>query len=252
MNCKNKNNTLTFDESVKGWTSFHSFIPDFMVGMNNKFFTFNNGELFEHHSDDAPRNTYYGVTSPSKVSIMMNDNPSEIKELQAVSLEGNETWEAIIQAFVSNSDDVIESSIKRVEFVKKEGLWYAYARRNESPNHFDSKSTYGIGVVTDVTGTTVTVNGFSSSLVEGDTIIRGDDLTTIGQVISSDTQSGVTILELSSVGSLGNGDFLVGMKDPRIEGGNLRGYTMRFDLTNTDVDKVELFAINAEVMKSFT
>jgi len=254
MSCNNKNNTLTFDEDVKGWTSFHSFTPDFMVGMNNEFFTFNNGELYLHHSDTVDRNTYYGVLSPSRIELMMNDSPSEIKEIQAVSLEGNETWSTIIKAFVSNVDDFIQSSIQRVEFVKKEGLWYAYARRNES-THFDSKSTYGIGIITDVDtiGNIVTINGFNSSITSGDTIIRGDDLVTIGEIITTNTDDDlVTTIQLSTVGDLAVGQFLVGAKDSRIEGGNLRGYTLKFEMTNDDTDKVELFAVNAEVMKSFT
>jgi hypothetical protein len=45
---------------------------------------------------------------------------------------------------------------------------------------------------------------------------------------------------------------MFGKKNPRVEGGNLRGYTMRMDLTVTSDDMVELFATNAEVMKSFT
>lgn len=254
MSCNSRDNTLTYDELVKGWTSFHSFIPDFMVGMNNKFFTFSNGELFQHHSDNVPRNTYYGVQSPSRVAIMVNDNPSEIKELQAVSLEGNNTWEALIKAFVSNSDDFIESSITRAEFVKKEGIWYAYARRNESPNHFDSKSTYGIGTIFNVEpiGNLISVTGNNTSLCVGDSIVRGSDLLTIGVIQAITPITNGVVIELNGVGTLANGDFVLGMKDPRIEGGNLRGYTLRMDLENTEDDKVELFAVNAEVMKSFT
>lgn len=252
MNCNNRDNTLTYDEQVKGWTSFHSFIPDFMLGMNNKFFTFNNGDLYQHHSDNVPRNTYYGLQSPSKVSIMMNDAPSDIKELQAISLEGNYTWETLIRAFVSVQDEFLESSITRAEFVRKEGIWYAYARRNESENHFDSKSTYGIGTITEVAGNVISVQGDSSSLCVGDAIIRGNDLVNIGIIQSITPTLLGTDIELDSVGSLASGEFVLGMKDPRIEGGNLRGYTIRMDLENTEDNKVELFAVNAEVMKSFT
>lgn len=40
-------------------------------------------------------------------------------------------------------------------------------------------------------------------------------------------------------------------KDPRIEGGEIRGYYMQVDLENDDTEKVELFAINSNVVKSF-
>lgn len=252
MSCNNKNYTVSFDEKVKGWTSFHSFFPDFMLGMNNKFFTFTGGNVFIHHSPNVERNTYYGVRYPSKISVMMNDNPSDIKELQAVSLEGNYSWESLLRAYVSNIDDFIQSSIKEVEFVKKEGIWYAYARRNEDPLHEDSKSTYGIGRVSSISGTIITVNGYSDLLVAGDQIVKGDDFSIIGTVTSSSQTDSITTIQLSSVAGLSVNDFIIGMKDPRIEGGNLRGYTMRFDLEIDKPDKVELFAVNAEVMKSFS
>ena len=131
MSCSKQESTITFDEMVKGWTSFHNYSPDCMVGMNNMFLSFSGGNLYLHDSDSVNRNTFYGTQSPSKVSLMVNDNPSEIKLLQAVSLEGNYSWSTLIEAYISNVDDAIRSSIKEVEFIKKEGIWYAYARRNE-------------------------------------------------------------------------------------------------------------------------
>jgi len=240
--------TLTFDEKAKGWTSFHSYFPEDMLGMNNKFFSFKDGELYQHHSDSVDRNTYYGKFSPSKIGVMVNDHPSEIKELQAISLEGNDTWETLIKAYISNSDDYMESSIHTVEFVKKEGIWFAYARRNESDVAFDSKATYGIGIVDAVVGLDVTFNGGSISLTVGDQIIRGSDLLVIGKVTAI---VGNTIT-LDAVGDLAVGEYILGAKDSRIEGGNLRGYTLRMDLTNSSTEKVELFAVNAEVMKSYS
>ena len=242
------NKTLTFDEKAKGWTSFHSYFPEDMLGMNNKFFSFKDGELYQHHSDSVDRNTYYGEFSPSKIGVMVNDHPSEIKELQAISLEGNDTWETLIKAYISNSDDYMESSIHTVEFVKKEGIWFAYARRNESDVAFDSKATYGIGIVDAVVGLDVTFNGGSISLTVGDQIIRGSDLLVIGTVTAI---VGNTIT-LDAVGDLAVGEYILGAKDSRIEGGNLRGYTLRMDLTNDSTEKVELFAVNAEVMKSYS
>ena len=244
----NTNKTLTFDEKVKGWTSFHSYFPDFMVGMNNKFFSFNNGELYEHHSDNVARNNYYGTQYSSKISVMINDAPSDIKELQTLGLEGNASWDAVLKAFVSNSDETIESTIASSEFVQKEGKWYAYARRNESSGAFDSKSTYGLGTISDLTATTFVLNGGSTSLCIGDTIVRGSNSSQIGVITDIDGD----LITLDTTAGLVNGDYVVGMKDSRIEGGNLRGYVIRVDLENDAIGAIELFSINAEVMKSFS
>lgn len=252
MSCNKSDNTLTFDERAKGWTSFHTYTPDYMTGMNNKFFSFKGGDLYIHNSDNVNRNTFYGIQYPSKIALMMNDAPSDIKEIQNVSLEGNNAWATLITAFVSNVDDTILSSISEVEFVKKEGIWFAYARRNESENHFDSKSTYGIGTVQDILGTIITVAGRNTSITTGDDIIRAADLSIIGTITSSTTLGDVTTITASGIGGLIVGDFIVGRKDPRIEGGNLRGYTLRMDLETQKSSKVELFAVNAEVMKSYS
>ena len=252
MNCNKSSNTITFDEKVKGWTSFHSYTPDFMIGMNNKFYSFNGGDLYLHNSDNVPRNTFYGVQYPSRISLMVNDSPQDIKELQAVSLEGNYAWDASIEAYVSNVDDYIGSSIDNSEFVKKEGIWFAYARRNESTTSFDSKSTYGIGVIQDIVGNIVTVNGRNQVITSGDSIVKGSDLVIAGTIQDITVVGNTTTIELSSVTGLLVGDFIVGQKNARVEGGNLRGYTLRMDLEITQDSKVELFAVNSEVAKSYS
>jgi hypothetical protein len=142
------------------------------------------------------------------------------------------------------------SSIDSVEFEKKEGIWYAYARRNEDSGQLDSKSAYGIGVVDSINGNTIKIKGFSDLIVSGDSLVKGSNLTVIGKIETSERDGDYTNLTLNSTSGLSIGDFLIGTKNPRIEGGNLRGYTIRVDLEITKNDKVELFAVNNEVIKS--
>ena len=246
--------TIAFSERVKGFPTFYSFLPDWMKSLNNNFYSVKDGQLYIHNSENVPHNTFYGVQYASTVGLMVNESPSDIKELQAISLEGNYSWNALITAYVSMTDDFIQSTIDEVEFVKKEGIWYAYARRNEDTTSFDSKSTYGIGEITDITSNTITVNGHSKILTFGDSVARGADLGIGGTVVTNsfDYETGLTTIELSAVAGLIVGDFVFGMKHARTEGGNLRGYTMRVDLDITKDDKVELFVVNSEIMKSFS
>ena len=51
------NFTVTYSQKAKGFPSFYSFVPENMIGMNNRFFSFKNGELYLHNSDEAERNT---------------------------------------------------------------------------------------------------------------------------------------------------------------------------------------------------
>lgn len=253
MACKKDKYTITFDEKVKGWTSFHSYYPDYMLGINNKFFSFKEGNLYLHNSDKVDRSNYYGESFPSRVSLMVNESPSDVKLLQAVSMEGSHPWKVAIEAYVSDVSDAISSSLKETDFYKKEGLWYAHARRNENENHTDSRSTYGIGETSTVIVNQIQVNGGNSSLTVGDTILRGSDLAEVGVVDSHSKSGGTTTINFLSTNiTLNQGDFVLGRKNPRIEGGNLRGYTMRMNLEISNIDKIELFAVNSEVMKSFT
>ena len=249
LNCGDSE-TISFSETVKGWTSFYSFVPELMLGMNNNFFSFKNGELYIHHSGKVKRNTFYGVQYPSKISVMFNDSPSIIKEILTVSLEGNYSWDSLITAFVSSIDDNLKSSIKSIEFVQKEGIWYGYARRNEDSKQLDSKSSYGVGKVLNTGLNTITVLGYNDIMVEGDVLVKGSDLSIIGTIQKIEKNGNETTLTMSSTTGVLKDDFVVGMKNPRVEGGNLRGYTMRFDMEIMKDDKVELFAVNNEVIKS--
>lgn len=242
--------TMSFNETIKGWTSFHTIYPDWMLGMNNEFYSFKNGDLYIHHQDDVPRNNFYGVQYDSKISMMVNSSPSDIKEIKAFSLEGNKPWSMKIKAYVREIDDFTESSILTSEFINKEGIWYAYARRNEDPKQVDSKSAYGIGVVTHIEGNQVYVLGGNSLITQND-VVANENMDVLGTIENSEVLLDQIILTLSDTSGISVDDFLIGVKDARIEGGNLRGYTIRLDLTNSDVSKVELFAVNTEISKSF-
>lgn len=241
--------TISFNEDIKGWTSFHSFSPEWMIGMNNQFYSFNGGNLFQHYTNEN-RNEFYGVSYPSKLSVMVNMNPSVIKELQNVSLEGNTPWDIIIKAYKSDIEDFTNSTLNRTEFNNKEGIWYTYARRNEAFNQTDSKAVYGIGTILSIVGTVVEINGFSDVITIGDTLYN-ITMQPAG-IIQNITRNGsITTVTLDVVNSIIIGDYVIGGKDPRIEGGNLRGYTIRFDLEISSSQRVELFALNANVIKSF-
>lgn len=243
-----QNKVITHDVSVEGWTSFHTFSPDMMIGMNNKFFSFKNGNLYIHHQE-GNRNTYYGEFSPTKLSVMVNKEPSTVKQLLSINLEGNQPWNIGVNAYINSIENSTQSSISENEFSYKEGMWFSYVRRREGVEGYDSKSTYGIGKVSAINGLDVTIIGGNTSLTIGDQIVKGSDLTVIGYIDAYDIATGT--LTLSSVGTLAPNDFILGMKDTRVEGASMRGYTFRLDLESDSQDKLELFAVNSNLVKSY-
>ncbi len=86
--------TVTFNEGVKGWTSFKSFIPENGVSINNNYYTFKEGSLWKHH-DNPVRNMFYGnipgFNEWSYVELLFNDMPSSVKNFQTVKYEGTQS-----------------------------------------------------------------------------------------------------------------------------------------------------------------
>lgn len=253
LNLQNPQQTLAFDEKVNGWTSFYSYQPDYMTGFNNIFYSFKDGELYRHDSDEVPVGEFYGNKHVAKVSVIANENPSEVKVFQNVSFEGSHPWNVLAKSFVSNSDDYIQSTIDKTEFVKKEGLWFSYLRRNEEELHIDSHSIYGIGNILSKSGSDIVISGDLPILRVGDVILNtvSGTLGALGTVVNKVYSNGLTTLTLDTPVGLANGTFIVGKKNSRIEGGNLRGYVTRYDLEVNEDFKVELFAVNSRIDKSY-
>lgn len=248
--------TISYSNKVNGWTSFHSFNPQFMIGMNNKLYSFSGGDLWEHHSDDVMRNTYYGKHYQSKVSVVMNESPSDVKFLKAIGLESNDPWLVNITAYEQGNDDLMLGRIHKDEFVKKEGLYTAYARRNEDNETFDNKSAYGLGIITEVSPYEIIINNENHSLSIGDKIYTESSML-IGTVRNArfvDNSMKITLDNDPSDGTnLPNliGVFTIGVKNSRTEGSMLRGYSFKYELINDGFKRVELYAVNSEVEKSF-
>jgi hypothetical protein len=92
-------NTLSFDESINGWVSFFTYKPEQIFSLRNVFYTAKDGGLYKHYSESTPANvaiprgTFYGVTSDSSISFVVNQNPSNSKSFQAISYEGTSGWQ---------------------------------------------------------------------------------------------------------------------------------------------------------------
>lgn len=87
--------TLAYSPRAKGWTSRFSFVPEFGITSNSKFYTFKNGKVYLHNSNTAARNNFYGVQYNSEVQVIFNDNPTFVSDWLSINYEGSEGWEAI-------------------------------------------------------------------------------------------------------------------------------------------------------------
>lgn len=238
--------TITFDEEVKGWTSFFSYNPENMTSLNGKFFTFKGGELWLHNSKVTPRNNFYGTQFTSKVAVVMNDNPSTEKMFKNIMTESNKTWDIKLKT------NLTEGEIFKDEFQKKKSRFFAYTRRNENASDLTSFAANGIGNSQSIIGDVITYSRLS------DLISIGDKVTQIqsGVPVIIGTVSSINWSDKSlSFGAFDNapsiGEFCYATKNPRVEGGEIRGYYMRVDMENTDTDFSELFAVTSNTAESY-
>ena len=84
--------TVSFQENVKGWVSFKSFIPENGISCASNYFTFNKGRLFRHHDESEllNRNTFYEHFKPSTVDFIFNQASGTIKSFEAINYEGSQ------------------------------------------------------------------------------------------------------------------------------------------------------------------
>jgi len=241
--------TITFDEGAKGFTSFFSYVPEFMIGMNNDFFTVKDGQLYMHNDEENPtRNNFYGAQHNTKITYVENSFPSQVKFVKSMKLEANRPLQTDIKAFVSDENSsAMDSTISSDEYVEKEGMFYSYVRRNENGGNYSDKNVYGIGEVFDVSGSTVT---FATPIPLG-SIAAGDNIldvngSVLAQIVSYSGSSMETTPNLASL----PGDFLIGQKSARIEAGNLRGYNFEVTLEDSNTSRLELFGSKLNTSKS--
>jgi len=235
--------TISYSPTGNGWTSFWSFIPDWMAGMNNTFYTWKNGSLYTHDSNST-RNQFYGVNYSSEIKSIFNQDATTMKMFKTISLESNDVWD------LSATTDINTGIIDKEWFVEKEGHWFAYLRRNSGDADHKAISTQGIGEVQSYADPVIYF-GFNigTSISQGDVIYKvvGGALILVGTVASHDAQSITLVSEISAPAS---SDLIVYVKASQAESYGARGAWMEVTITNDSTDEVEIFEISSNVFKS--
>lgn len=247
--------TITYTDEVKGWTSFHSYEPEWMQNLGSDFFSFKNGNLYKHDANDT-RTEFYGTSYGCSITYSSNKGPSDVKLYKNIKLETNSNqWYAELVSEMETGEIGSQSNLK---FVDKERMMYGYIRRRANDKlNFNELSILGLGDLVSLSGNDYTFstnipNQVSSNNVDG---IGGDELyfndgatKLIGTI---DSVSGGVITTVSTTNTPAVGDFCFVVKDPQAESYGLRGYYASITLHNKSTSYVELFAANSEVFKSY-
>lgn len=255
--------TLTYNKNVEGWTSFFSYHPEMMLGMNGAFYSFKGGELYKHNTN-VDRNTFYyewwdelgfpdDAFEPSKVTSVFNKEPLTIKNFKTIATYGNSPWSCSVITDLSTGE------IDSTYFVEKEGNWFAYIRSLSGDDNLRLRSAQGVGSVdtVDDPGTATTVLNFTFNIGTivsiGDLAYRNDAGTIefIG-AITEFTNTSITINNTPpSANAVNDGDYILYIKNSVAESYGARGYYMQYELENGSTDRVELFSVKSNVFKSY-
>jgi len=94
--------TISFKEEVNGFTSRKTYIPEAAAYLNNIYYTFKNGRIWEHGLN-TKYNTFYGVGPgaseligpyyESSFNAIFNDNPAMVKGYKTLNYSGTDSKE---------------------------------------------------------------------------------------------------------------------------------------------------------------
>jgi hypothetical protein len=269
--------TLTYSPAVQGWPSFYSYNPDWMIGMNNYFYSFKGGNLYRHSSNNA-RNTFYeqwclqnipalDPFSPTTLKSVINDLPLENKLFKTMDLVGDAPWAATM-----TTDLQYTGFIDQNWFERKEATWFAFVRNSGttpmSAPEYPLRSVNGIGNSTSVifgVGTAQINFSINPLIAIGSIISIGDILYFSSGAIGAGTVidvvqnyvAGDNYIVIDTTPSPpftpipSQTEYFLFSKNSVAESHGVLGHYCLFELSNTYDTKVELFATESELMKSF-
>lgn len=243
INCP-KCYTITYSPNQNGWTSYHSYEPEWMVTMNNFLYTFKNGNLYKHNSNET-RNSYYGALYPSQITTIFNNEPSQTKQFKTIATNSTTSWDTVVTS--DQSDGLIDADW----YDLKEGTWYAYIRRRADDNNLSMLSAQGIGNVTSYSSSILIFNFHVGSIIsDGDILYwsNNGNLELIGSVVWH-TDNSIFVNQTGSAPT--NGAFILYIKNSVAESTPTRGTYLSVELTNHDTDYTEMYMITSDVFKSY-
>jgi len=155
--------TISYKEDVRGWTSRKTYIPESGAYLNNVYYTFNSGRIWEHNANTLYNNFYgNGPSTPtigsyyeSSFNTIFNENPASIKGFKTLSYSGTDSKEYIYKVGASlqtyslaqiSSKRLIPTSVETTkgwytnsiitdlqegqvsEFIEKEGKYFNYIK----------------------------------------------------------------------------------------------------------------------------
>jgi hypothetical protein len=172
---------VTFKEGINAWESRKNFSKEGGITLNDRYYTFKDGIIWEHRHDGVVQNNFYGIQYDSAVTLLLNDAPTVVKKYKTLNYTGSDS-----RKYVYSNNEYSDLSLAEVtalqlqnvttetldnkgwytnyiqtdlqsgyvkQFLNKENKWFQYIKgdatyfNSNSDNNIDSKefSVQGIG-----------------------------------------------------------------------------------------------------------
>jgi hypothetical protein len=259
-----EDNTVSFKENVSGWSSRKSFIPESGVSLGSTYYTFKEGDLWEHNSSSTINN-FYGNQYYSSLTMLFNASPGSSKGFKTLNYTGSKSvkYNNSKDAIIENGwwTENIQTDLQKGKipyFVNKENKWFNFIKGNESTVDTSSLSVQGIGSPNSATqnGAVLTLQ-FSyivnESLQVGDVLYFGTTtISEIGAVDSITISNGVTSVVCNTITNLPTvSDFILFSKPTGPNLTSLTGYYAEVEMRNNNSSEIsELFSLGTEIFES--
>ncbi|MBC8435433.1 MAG: hypothetical protein H8D84_00470 [Proteobacteria bacterium] len=254
--------TLSFSEPINGWVSRKSFVQEGGLSMNNRYFTFKGGKLYEH--EVGAYNSFYGTVTTPSVTFIFNEAPANMKNFRTLNYEGSSGWTCSnIKTGDTLSGDEQAQTGSVSAFVEKERKYFNYIKGiKETQTNIDYKAlnVQGIGTWASIdhdSGEETMEYGFGVGEVPADLQV-GDDVYYVAPSATTGTKIGPcesidadhTIVVDYSGGSApptSPSYFVFYAKNAEWETSGLLGYYAEVTMQNTATASKELYSVGSEI-----
>jgi len=109
-------------------------VPEWWGRIGTELLSFKNGRLYLH-DDSENTNIFYGDQKPAGIALLMNQGVGFKKWLQGIAVDGGQVPDWV--HFRVNEENVQSSDLKQIDFVLREGIYYADALLDRLTPGFD-------------------------------------------------------------------------------------------------------------------
>mgnify|MGYP003633570540 FL=1 len=153
-------NTLSFDESTRGWTSRYSYAPQVMFSLGANFYSVQEGpqgalELWKHNDTRSNRANFYGVDGGANVTFILNPEPVRSKTFKTIGYEGSNGWKLLSLQSDDTGKDLNPSNASfELYFDQTSGIlsYYDGEYAFNSANVAIPRSNYGLATTNNPPG----------------------------------------------------------------------------------------------------